>query len=666
MLLRFILSLLLFYAVVCSASAQNCTALGQKPTNALTICGLTVVEQESVPLCRNGNVSSKCGFGYGDLNPFWYKFTCYSSGTIGFIITPRNLNDDYDWQLFDVTGKSPNAVYFDTTTFVACSWSAFLGKTGADPSGTGFVNCAGPDPLFTKLPHLEAGHQYLLLVSHYTSSQSGYRLAFTGYSTANITDNTFSALKKARAACDGSRIVVSVTNKVKCNSLTSTGSEFSITPALANVVGAYGFNCTNSFEMDSMMLILDQPLPPGNYTLTIGKGTDNNTLLTACDKGVPEDGQLNFTVGTLPPFAMDSIINPGCAPKELELYFKTPILPTSVATNGSDFIINGSQAVSIIAAEAVLDGYASQRVVLHISAPILSAGNFTLTLRTGTDGNTILDECGRALPVGSSLTFVTKDTVNADFNYTINYGCQLDTISYRVNNNLGITDWKWIFDNGNNSIRANPQIIYSSFGERITRLRVSNGVCSDTASVSFFLKPKVTSKFETTELVCPGDPVFFKDRSIGNIVSWLWDFGNMNTSQLQTPPVQHYSTPGSNQFIPVSLRVTDTAGCSHTSKHQIELVNNCYVAVPSAFTPNSDGLNDFLYPINAYKALNLLFRVYNRQGQLVFESRDRKIKWDGRVNGQDAEMGTYVWILNYVDKDSGNKVDKKGTTILLR
>jgi gliding motility-associated-like protein len=90
------------------------------------------------------------------------------------------------------------------------------------------------------------------------------------------------------------------------------------------------------------------------------------------------------------------------------------------------------------------------------------------------------------------------------------------------------------------------------------------------------------------------------------------------------------------------------------------------VEVATAFTPNGDGLNDFLYPINAYKAINLQFRVFNRFGQLIFESRDFTKRWDGTVQGQKQQAGTYVWTLDYVDKDTGKSISTKGFSVLIR
>jgi len=111
--------------------------------------------------------------------------------------------------------------------------------------------------------------------------------------------------------------------------------------------------------------------------------------------------------------------------------------------------------------------------------------------------------------------------------------------------------------------------------------------------------------------------------------------------------------------------VTDSAGCSDTVFHVMKVENNCYIAVPTAFTPNGDGLNDYLYPLNAYKATDLTFRVFNRLGQLVFQTNDWTKKWDGTVKGEPQPLGVYVWMLLYTDANK-KEVSLKGSTLLIR
>ena len=95
------------------------------------------------------------------------------------------------------------------------------------------------------------------------------------------------------------------------------------------------------------------------------------------------------------------------------------------------------------------------------------------------------------------------------------------------------------------------------------------------------------------------------------------------------------------------------------------MLNTCIIEVPNAFTPNNDGKNDFLYPLNAYKASNLRFRIYNRYGSRIFESSDWTKKWDGKLNGIDQPTGGYVWVLEYTNP-AGIAIFKKGVTLLIR
>src|SRR6187455_2689773 len=133
MLRRILPAFFLLLSGYAECQIQACTTLGQTPQTAFPVCGLDTFHQQIVPNCGNIPVPVPgCNdITYTDLNPFWYKFTCYQTGTLGFLINPVDQNDDYDWQLFDITGRNPNDVYTDRSLFVAANWSGNTGKTGA-------------------------------------------------------------------------------------------------------------------------------------------------------------------------------------------------------------------------------------------------------------------------------------------------------------------------------------------------------------------------------------------------------------------------------------------------------------------------------------------------------------------------------------------------------
>ncbi|HMI64181.1 MAG TPA: hypothetical protein VK518_24865, partial [Puia sp.] len=325
------------------ANGQGCS-LGQTPPTAFPVCGTAVFKQATVPACAGKTIPVPgCGnAAYGDVNAYYYKFTCFTSGTLGFIITPNTSSDDYDWQIFDVTGHDPNEIYSDASLFVSGNWSANPDSTGTQNNNNGSTNCAGYTyPNMNSMPSLVQGHDYLLMVSHFTSTnQSGYSLTFAG-GTASITDPVQPALKSAEGICFGSTIRIVLNKHMKCTSLAADGSDFTVSPLPAGVrvVGATAVNCSSGFDLDTVMLTLNGDLTVNSsYTVTAANGTDGNTLVDICGNQLPVGESVSFLLGPPPPTPVDSISTPGCAPQVLQLNFsKKRILCSSIATDGSDF-----------------------------------------------------------------------------------------------------------------------------------------------------------------------------------------------------------------------------------------------------------------------------------------------------------------------------------------
>jgi gliding motility-associated-like protein len=651
--------------------AQNCTALGQTPSTAFPVCGSTAFSQANVPICESHNINVPgCGTGgYSDKNPFWYKFTCFTAGTLAFLITPNDLGDDYDWMLYDITGRDPNEVFTNNSLVVTGNWAGTFGLTGASASGVNNIQC-GSDPTenkptFAKSPTLIEGHTYLLLISHFTDSQSGYKLSFGG-GTAVITDPKLPALQSAEAACGGTVLRVKLNKKMKCGSLAADGSDFTLAPAAGNVIAAVGIGCNAGFDMDSVVLTVDHVIAPGTYDIVMKMGNEGNTLRDICDREIPVGEKVPVTVYPIVPTPMDSIKPVACEPNELQLVFRNNIRCSSIAADGSDFVINGLP-VGIKGASGTCNNGLSTIIKIQLAGPIQTGGTWNIQLKRGNDGNTIIDECGMETPVGSNLNFVTYDTVNADFTYNILWGCKKDTVEcfHPGANNVG--QWLWNFDNVGSSQQQNPVFIFPTFGSKKIRLSVNNGMCADSTEAIILLDNAMDAKFGYPEYLCPEDPAVFTDSSTGKIVSWNWTFGNGNTSLQQKPDEQRYARPlARTKFYTVRLIVENDKQCFDTVVHQVEVVTSCYITVPNGFSPNGDGNNDFLYPLNAFKATHLEFKVYNRYGQVVFETKDWRKRWDGTLNGQKQPAGTYVWVLTFTHVDTKEKVFQKGATTLIR
>src|ERR1700744_3735711 len=152
----------LLVTVSLRVSGQRCTTLGQTPATAFPVCGSNVFKQANAPICDDGAVPVPArGADYFAYNPYWYKFTCFSSGTLGLLITPENSGDDYDWQIYDITGQPLDAVYTNVNLVVADNWSGVVGNTGTSASANAYSECESTNfvnpPPFSKMPTLIQG-----------------------------------------------------------------------------------------------------------------------------------------------------------------------------------------------------------------------------------------------------------------------------------------------------------------------------------------------------------------------------------------------------------------------------------------------------------------------------------------------------------------------------
>ncbi|HTD92438.1 MAG TPA: gliding motility-associated C-terminal domain-containing protein [Chitinophagaceae bacterium] len=230
------------------------------------------------------------------------------------------------------------------------------------------------------------------------------------------------------------------------------------------------------------------------------------------------------------------------------------------------------------------------------------------------------------------------------------------------------TSYSWAPAAGLNSTKTpNPKARPAATTVYVVTVTDKDG-CSDTAHVTINVVngTEVKAVIDGTEYLCRSiDSASFRSVSEGNITKWEWDLGNAQTDTTAKPPPQYYTIPSAAVTYIVRLSVSDNTGCKDTAYRVLKVEDNCYIAVPSAFTPNGDGLNDYLYPVNAFKATNLSFRIYNRWGDMIWETRDWTRKWDGTVKGVPQATGVFVWMLDYTDA-ANKRVSLRGTTVLIR
>jgi gliding motility-associated-like protein len=178
--------------------------------------------------------------------------------------------------------------------------------------------------------------------------------------------------------------------------------------------------------------------------------------------------------------------------------------------------------------------------------------------------------------------------------------------------------------------------------------------CSDTATVTINVAQLPSANAGPDKSIIVGDAAQLEGIAVGGDYFWS-PVLNMNNAQLLNPVV---TPPTSTDYI---LTVVSALGCG-TATDTMHVFVYKDIFVPNAFTPNRDGRNDS-WNIPALSALpNFEIRVFNRYGQLVFHTRNNNTGWNGKFNGTDQPIGTYVYLINI---DNGKRI-LKGPLMLIR
>ncbi|MFT7036246.1 MAG: gliding motility-associated-like protein, partial [Cyclobacteriaceae bacterium] len=165
-----------------------------------------------------------------------------------------------------------------------------------------------------------------------------------------------------------------------------------------------------------------------------------------------------------------------------------------------------------------------------------------------------------------------------------------------------------------------------------------------------------SASLDRDQLLSVFDSIYFKDLSGDAAVEWNWDFGDDFTSDLQNPS-HSYVAPGDYQ---VSLFTTDEAGCQTSRSMILTLEVGYRVIIPSAFTPDGDGLNDFFQAkfigLQSYR-----LSIFSKSGEIIFSTNEIDSRgWDGLIGGQVAMNGQYVYRFTGLSY-TGIDIDRTGT-----
>ena len=237
--------------------------------------------------------------------------------------------------------------------------------------------------------------------------------------------------------------------------------------------------------------------------------------------------------------------------------------------------------------------------------------------------------------------------------------CRGQAISFTgIYSALGNTGVIWTFgDSSEAVINVNP-VTHSFAGTGPTSVTVEAlyRACPDTsATLSIYVIPYPSINLGPDTSICPGSSMIILTdphypESSG--ASWLWNTGQTSASIEVVQPGVYYAT-------------VSVGGCPATDS--VVVLNDCYLDIPNAFSPNGDGVNDYFFPrqLLSKSVTDFHMSIFNRWGQLIFETSNLDgIGWDGKFNGVMQPEGVFIYVIDANFKD-GEKEHRQGNITLL-
>lgn len=289
-----------------------------------------------------------------------------------------------------------------------------------------------------------------------------------------------------------------------------------------------------------------------------------------------------------------------------------------------------------------------------------SSSSFT-NVAAGTYSIVVKDTAGCISSARTVTIQSFTSTLSASAN-TINTSCGLSNGVVVVNATGGTSPYNYKLDNGN--FQAANSFNGLSAGNHNVTVKDAPG-CTFTVSFSITQASVNPNLVITPPSVCPGFTISLEAKAVTAGSDTLLSYTYWADTAATIPLNNATAVIAGKYFI----KATNMSGCSTIKPVTVTTKPDCLadgkVFVPTAFTPNNNGKNDVLRPI-LYAITELhYFKVYNRWGQLVFETNAIGKGWDGIFKGSAQPSEIYSWILECVGKN-GEIIKESGKSFLIR
>ncbi len=611
----------------------------------------------------------------GELNSTWMIINVASSGTLEFTIgTPILGGGCLDWIMWPYTINTCSQILNNQLAPIRCNWNAncqnFTGIATPLPAG----GLAGD---FEPELNVTAGQQFLLCLSNYSSQTTNLPLNFAG--SSSVSCNTVLPVSiNSTSICPGQSTTLTATVSGATSYLWSPGGQ--TTPSITVSPGSTTtYTCT-----------VNGTSPNGGTATGTGTGTvtilsANNPAcgctITASNSGpVCVENIFNLSATSLTNGSYDWMLNgsPIGTTQNINNIPTTNVGSYTFNLTGTDGAGNVCTSTTTVIVNPLPNVFAGAEVDVCLGNSVTLMGSGAITYQwtggiqngvsftpstnnvyavTGTDAN----GCINTDEVGVNMLFAQMPSISP----SITLGCVPSTVIF-TNNNPLTQNCLWNFGNGVSEIGCNSQtILYNQMGcYDVTLTQTDNQgcdttvmyndlICIEDVSAEFYVNPGTIGPGNST--------VNFYNLSIG-AASYLWSFGD-NEGSTEVEPSHTYSTVLQTGYS-ANLVATSQAGCIDSVSMPIIYEEQLIYYIPNSFTPDSDEHNQLFCPVftSGFDPFNFEMKIYNRWGELIFESHDSTKGWDGSYGskGERAQCGVYSWVINFKPKNNDEKIAVNG------
>lgn len=277
---------------------------------------------------------------------------------------------------------------------------------------------------------------------------------------------------------------------------------------------------------------------------------------------------------------------------------------------------------------------------------------------------------GTCEPVSDTVLILVKPYPIIDFTANRLVGCAPLGIAFtNLSTPIG-DDCLWEFGDGAISTDCGDNYHLYPPGDYDVTLTVTSNGCTSSETFNDYIKsvavPIAQFNMLPNVINITNTTIEFDNLSDHSTI-YSWDFGDESTFSSEFEPTHSYPETIGGVY-EVILIAQNEYGCADTAYGTVAYEDIMIFYIPNAFTPDGTGINDLFSPVFTSRVDPEYFvlRIFNRWGEIIFESTDLNIGWDGTYNGVIVQDGVYVWTIDFKDTLTDKTYDYRGHVTIFK